>query len=202
MTTKYSDKQLIQRMMSLPSFQYLPGNYHIIAVRSKADLPNQFDDKIYLFEGTKGLLVSMCTTNPGSPALLGGWKKYTSGGAAIIKADEIYYDAFQASDGKTIRHHNGKMPCLRLIKKIKYYRDKNNDNKVDETGPIYIDNYATNIHFNSYNIFDKIKNIIQKWIGEWSYGCIVLNEEDKYEDLYLKCKSYGKPITFTLLKEF
>lgn len=202
MTTKYSDKQLIQRMMSLPSFQYIPGGYHIIAVRSKEDKFNEFDDKFYFFEGVTCKFVMTCTTNPGGPALLGGWKKYTKDGAAVIKADEVYYNAFQASDGKKIRHHNGKIPCLRLIAKIKYTRDSNNDKKVDIVGPIFIDNYATNIHPNSYTFFDRIIETVKKYIGEWSYGCIVIPEEEKYYNLYHDCLKFGKPVTFTLLNEF
>lgn len=207
MTSLYTDKQLIDRMKSLPSFQYIPGNLHIIAVRSKEDLFDQFDDKLYLFEGTKCLLVTSCTTNPGGPALKGGWKKYNNDGAAIVKDNEIYYDAYIASgvkgaDGKTVRHHKDKIPCLRLIKKIKYWRDRNNDKKVDKEGVIWMDNYATNIHPNSYTFFDRVIEKVKKFIGEWSYGCIVIPEEDKYYNLYYKSKYYGKPITFTLLEEF
>ena len=207
MKAKYTDKQIIDRMKSLPSFQYIPGNLHIVAIQSKEDRFNEFDDKLYLFDGVVGDIVTTCTTHPGGPALLGGWKKYTKDGAAIIKTDEIYYDAFHASGikgpvGKIVRHHNDKIPCLRLIKKIKYWRDKNNDKKIDKTGPIWVDNYATNIHPNSYSFFDRIIEGVKKFIGEWSYGCIVIPEEEKYYYLYNRAKAYGKPITFTLLEEF
>ena len=46
----YTDDQLLQRMMSLPSFKGYPRGKHIIAVRSEEDEPDKYDDKLYLFD--------------------------------------------------------------------------------------------------------------------------------------------------------
>ncbi len=108
----YTDSELIEQMMSLPSYLCIPEGYHIIAVRSSEDDPDKFDDKMYLFKGTECISVFTCTTNTGTYGLL-NFRKWSKLGAAVIKSNEIYYFAFEKSDGKRVRHHKGKMPCLR-----------------------------------------------------------------------------------------
>lgn len=195
MVRNYTDEELITKVKSLPTFKSIPKDYWLSLVRSQEDSFNTFDDKVYLFKGEKCELVSSCTTNPGGPVLVGGWKKYNKVGAAVIKSNEWYYD------GLKYGLHNGKMPALRQVKNFKYYRDGNNDKKIDEVGTIYEAVYNTNFHFNSYSVFDKIKNDVKSLIGEWSAGCIVCNVEDKYEEIINKTKSQAG-VSFCLLKEF
>lgn len=196
----YTSKQLLERVISLPSYNPktgLPKNL-IVAVRSTEDNPNVFDDKMYFFLNGEFQFVTSCTTNPGTPTLLGGWKKFNNLGAAVLKSNEVYYDAYMKSDGKTVRHHNGKMPCLRQIKPMKYFRDSNNNSKSDEIGQIHVGNFATNIHLNSYNLLNRI---INRFIGEWSAGCQVLNVAQDYTRL-LNTYPFDEPVTYVLLKEF
>lgn len=191
----YTDKQLLDKVKSLSSFNHIPNDYWILGVRSEEDAFNEFDDKIYLFKGEEFILVTSCTTNPGGPALLGGFKKYNKNGAAIIKSNEWYYDTFKYG------LHNGKMPALRQVKSMLYYRDKDLDKKAEEEGIIESAIYNTNIHFNSYSVFDKVKLSIKQYIGEWSYGCIVLNEQEKYKKIIELTKPQIRT-SFVLLKEF
>jgi hypothetical protein len=202
MVKNYTDQQILDRIKSLPSYDPVRGipSNTIVEIRSTEDTPNIFDDKMYPYKDGTNWFVTSCTTNPGGPVLKGGWRKYNSKGAAVLKADEIYYDAYRKSDGKTIRHHNGRMPCLRQVKPMKYYRDGNNDGKTDAIGSIEVANNSTNIHFNSYSVFDKIKNSVTSVIGWWSAGCQVLNVEEDYERLYNLYDD--KPITLILLNEF
>lgn len=194
----YSDKQLIQRMKSLDSFLYVPKTPHIIVVRSNEDEPDKYDDKLYLFVGEKFISVMSCTSNSGVYGLL-NFFKWNSKGTAVIKFDEIYYNSFIKSDGKTFRHHNGKMQCLRQIAPLKYYRDSNKDNKIDETGNVYVGNNATNVHANSY----VHKKGIRSWfIGRWGTGCTVVNDLTKYYNVLLHKIHYNQPITYTGLKEW
>lgn len=195
MVKNYTDKQLLDKVKSLPSFKGIPKDYWILAIRSEEDTFNTFDDKYYLFNGENFVLVGTCTTHPGGPALLGGFKKYNKHGAAVIKSEEWYYDVYKYG------LHNGRMPALRQIKPMKYFRDCNIDKKVDELGQIVEGNFSTNFHFNSYSVFDGIKNAIQKFIGEWSYGCIVANEEDKYEQTINLTKNQLY-VSLCLIKEF
>jgi hypothetical protein len=196
----YTSKQLLDKVMSLSSYDIskgLPKNL-IIAVRSNEDTFNVYDDKMYVFLNGIFQFVTSCTTNPGGPILTGGWKRFNKTGAAVLKSDEVYYDAFIKSDGKSVRHHKDKMPCLRQVKNMKYFRDGNSDKKTDEIGQIHVGNFATNVHLNSYNFFTRI---IHQFIGEWSAGCQVLNVAKDYTkllDIYL----LNEPITYVLLKEF
>lgn len=193
---QYTDNQLLERVKSFKRYNGIPKNL-IIAIRSKADTPNVFDDKMYVYINGVFQMVASCTTNPGGPILTGGWKKYNKKGAAVLKADEIYYDTYRKSNGVTIPHHHGKMPCLRQVLPMAYYRDGNNDGKTDAIGAIEIANNSTNIHFNSYNIWNKLKTTI---IGMWSAGCQVLNDSNEYNRLL---SLFGnEPITYCLLNEF
>jgi hypothetical protein len=196
----YTSEQLLNRVKSLPSFdpkRGIPKNL-IIGVRSEEDTPNVFDDKMYAFINGQFQLVTSCTTNPGGPVLLGGWKRFNSIGAAVLKSDEVYYDAYMRSDGKSVRHHQGKMPCLRQVRSMKYFRDGNNDAKTDEVGQIHIGNFSTNIHANNYNLSSRV---VSRIIGEWSAGCQVVNVLSDYTRL-LETYPFGEPITYVLLKEF
>lgn len=195
----YTNKQLLDRVVSLPSFNKeigIPKNL-IIGIRSAEDKADEFDDKMYVFIDGNFKLVTSCTTNAGKSVLLGGWKLYNPKGVAVVKSDEIYYDAYKKSNGTTIPHHRYKMPCLSQVKEMKYFRDGDNDEKTEEQGLVYVGNYATNIHFSNYNLFTKIKTTI---IGGWSAGCQVLNDPDKYRELLALFND--EPITYCLLKEF
>jgi hypothetical protein len=194
----YTDKQLLDRMKSLPSFKYVPKGRHLILVRSKEDAPDGYDDKGYLFQGELFLGVFSCTTNSGTYGLR-NFFKWNSKGAAVIKFDEIYYDAFMKSDGKGVRHHNGKMQCLRQIKPLKYYRDNNYDDKIDESGQIFEANNSTNVHANSY----VHKKGVRSWlIGKWGTGCTVVNDLSMYWEVLMMRIEYNEKVTYTGLKEF
>jgi hypothetical protein len=193
----YTDEDLIDLMKGLDSFVYVPKGVHYIAVRSNEDAPDSYDDKIYMFIHETCIGVMPCTTNSGTYGLK-SFKKWNKKGTAVIKSNEIYYDVYQKSDGGKIRHHNGKGECLRQIGKMKYYRDNNLDDKIDETGPIYYANNSTNIHCNSY----KYRSGILSWlIGRWGTGCIVVNNLTKYYKLLIGKTPFNKKLTFTLLKE-
>ncbi len=194
----YSDKQLIDRMKNLPSFRNIPIGYHIIVVRSNEDEPDKYDDKLYLFKGDKFIDVMSCTSNSGIYGLR-NFLKWNSKGTAVIKFDEIYYNSFMKSDGKSVRHHNGKLPCLRQIKPLKYYRDNNGNDEIDELGVIYEANNSTNVHCNSYT---HKKGIISWIIGRWGTGCTVVNDLTKYWDVLIENIPYNQLITYTGLKEF
>lgn len=191
----YSDKQLLDKVKSLPDFKYIPKDYWIIFVRSKADGFDIFDDYAFVYKGEDFQFLSTCTTNPGGPILLGGWKKYTKAGAAVIKSNQWMYDAFKFG------LHAGKMRALRQVKDFFYHRDANNDKHTDETSKVEKAIYNTNIHCNSYSVFQKIKITMGRIIGGWSAGCLVLNEQKPYENL-INLTEKQPFVTAVLLKEF
>jgi hypothetical protein len=191
----YTDKQLLDKVKSLPDFKYIPEDYWAIFVRSKADKPDAFDDYCFLYKGEKFITYSTCTTNPGAPILTGGWKKYTSKGAALIKVNQWMYRCFKFG------LHAGKMRALRQIKNIWYHRDNNNNNKAEEIGNAEFALYNTNIHSNSYSLFQKIKIKMGQIIGNWSAGCLVLNQQEPYEKM-INLTEKQPDFTAVIISEF
>ena len=187
----YSDKELLDKVKSLPTFKRIPKNYWILGVRSEEDAVNRFDDKFYIFKGEKFIMVTTGTTNTGIKGLK-GYDTYNKYGVAVVKADEWYYQVWKF--GK----HRGKMDALRQVKPIKYFRDGDKDNKSEEIGKEYSGIIGINFHCNTYNKRDeKIKELI----GGWSLGCQVVNNITKYYTIIDLVKKQDN-VSFCLLNEF
>lgn len=186
----YTDKELLDKVKSLPTFKGFPKDYWILGVQSLEDTFNTFDDKFYVFKGEKFIMVTSGTTNSGSSGLL-NYMKYKLSGTAIWKTNIIYYGLLRGG------LHKGKMKALRMVKAIYHYRDTNLDKKSDEVGPVYFKNIYANFHFNSYK-----RGGIKKWlIGGWSLACQVCNDEEDYYKIIDLC--YGQDeTTYCLIKEF
>jgi hypothetical protein len=197
MVKKYTDKQLLDKVESLDSFDCIPGSYWILGVRSNEDLYNIYDDKFYVFYGREFVMVLSGTTNSGGYGLK-NFIRWNWRGTAHLKSDEWYYNVYMKSDGKGIRHHNSRLPCLRQIRPFLYYRDNNKDKKVDESGKIYRGIIGANFHTNSYN---SIAGVLSWYINGWSTACQVTNNLTKYYEL-LDMLPFGTPITYCLIKEF
>jgi hypothetical protein len=186
----YTDKQLLDKVSSLPSFVEFPKDYWLLGIQSDEDKFNNFDDKFYLFKGKEFVLVSSGTTNAGKSAIE-GFEKYNKLGVAVIKTDEWYYDLWKSG------LHKGKMQALRQISPIKHYRDNNKNTKIEEIGEVYNKIIYCNFHTNSYNRWTKIKRAI---IGGWSACCQVCNDPIKY---YQILKLIGtQKVSYCLIKEF
>lgn len=175
----YKTSELLDLATKAQGFKGFPQGYWIIGVRSNEDTYNVFDDKFYLFKGKEFIMVLTGTTNSGGYGLK-NYTKWDKRGTAVIASGIWNYNVYQKSDGKTIRHHNGKLQCLRQIANIFYYRDSNKNNKVEQTGKMYYENNATNFHLNSYKI---LKGIVSWIIGGWSTGCLVANNATEYYDM-------------------
>ena len=187
----YTDKQLLERVKSLKSFKGIPQSYWIVGVRSEEDAPNKYDDKFYLFNGEQFVKLVTGTTNPGTPILQGGYLKYNNVGAAVVKADEVYYDVWKFG------LHQGKMPALRQVGPFIVYRDGDKDGKSEEIGaPITGSGYGINFHTCSY-----LDKVVGENIGGWSAGCQVVNNTEQYYMVINLIKNQNR-ITYCLLKEF
>ena len=187
----YKDKQILDRVKSLKSFKGIPSGYWIVGVRSEEDAPNKYDDKFYLFNGEQFVKVVTGTTNPGTPILQGGYLKYNKVGAAVVKADEVYYDVWKFG------LHQGKMPALRQVGPFIVYRDGDKDGKSEEIGaPITGSGYGINFHTCSY-----LEKVVGENIGGWSAGCQVINNTEQYYMIINLIKNQNR-ITYCLLKEF
>jgi hypothetical protein len=189
----YTDTDILQRIKSLPSFKTLPTKRYIVGVRSNEDAENTPDDKFYIFEGERFITMTTGTTNPGAPVLKGGFLKYNKAGAAVVKGDEWYYDVW------TYGLHAGKMPALRQVGNFIVYRDGDRDGKSEEIGkPTIGSGFGINFHTMDYNT--KSKRILTS-IGNWSAGCQVVNDVEKYYQLIPTFKGLGK-ISYVLLNEW
>jgi len=192
MVKSYTDSQLLDKVKSLKSFKGIPEGYWILGVRSNEDLPNKFDDKFYIFIGEKFITMTSGTTNPGTPILEGGFLKYNRVGAAVVKANEWYYGVWRYG------LHKGKMPALLQVGKIKVHRDGDKDKKAEELGTPIEGLYGINFHTNTWNL--DIKEIKEN-IGDWSAGCQVANNVEKYSMIINMLKKQHN-VTYCLINEF
>lgn len=193
MVKNYTDKQLLDKVKSLPSFKSIPSGYWMAGVSSLEDNPNRFDDKFYLFKSEEFVMVLQGTTNPGTPILQKGYLKYNNVGAAVVKSNEWYYDVWKYG------LHQGKMPALlQLGNTIKVYRDGDNDLKSEEIGNYIEGYYGINFHSNNYDLSTKLK---KEDINGWSAGCQVSNDIPKYATLIQLVKSQSS-VSYCLIKEF
>lgn len=171
--------------------KYIWTAFHLIGVRSKADLPDQFDDKIYLINEINPVkhrfIETTCTTNPGLY-----WLKnfLNSKGTAVLKPNQ-YINTWQ------LGLHKGIYTALVQRKPVTVYRDTNKDNKSDEKGMKEDTGYfGINIHRANSSIMSKV-------INQWSAGCQVINDPVSYENIMQECRDSGlKEFTYTLLREF
>jgi hypothetical protein len=191
MVRDYTDKQLLEKVKSLSSFTKIPSGYWLLGVRSQDDLPNRFDDKIYLFKGEEFVLVTSATTNPGTPTLR-QFEKINKDGAAVLKADEWYYNVWKY--GK----HQGKVEALlQLGNKVTVYRDTDKDDKSEEQGKLQTGYFGINFHPNTYDLSKGSGTNV----GWWSAGCQVVNNIPNYK-LMIGLLKREKLVTYCLINEF
>lgn len=189
---KYTDKQLLDKVKSLPDFRGIPSDYWLIGVSSLEDEYNVNDDKFYLFRGDRFVKTFSGTTNSGAYGLQ-NFAKWNRKGVFVIKTNQWIYDFW-----KTNQLHKGKMKAWRQNAKCYYYRDNDKDRKSEEKGAMYLGMCGINFHTQSY----KIIKLIKKYIGGWSTGCQSPNDIlDYYETLKLVNPSQ-KFISYCILKEF
>lgn len=198
----YTDKQLLDKVKSLPNFKKIPKQRWILGVRSNEDIYNTYDDKFYEFKGEKFISVLTGTTNAGAGVLRGGFLKYNKKGVAILKSEEWYYNVWAYG------LHRGKMPSLKQIgRKVKVFRDGNKNKKSEQIGKYELGWFGINYHSNTYNFSLKNIKIINWFIGNWSAGCQVINDRKKYIEqmkYYKNAHENGTQImvSFCLIDEF
>jgi hypothetical protein len=191
MVRQYTDKQLLARVKELDSFKNIPAGYWLLGVRSLDDIPNTFDDKIYLFKGEEFVLVTSATTNPGTNTLK-QFEKVNKDGAAVLKADQWYYNVWKY--GK----HNGKVEALlQLGNKVQVYRDTDRDSQSEEQGALQSGYFGINFHPNTYDLSKGSGTNI----GWWSAGCQVVNNIPNYKTM-IKLLKNEKFVTYCLVDEF
>lgn len=177
MLRNFTDTEILDRVSKLPVFKGFPENYWIVGIQGETGENN--DDKFYLYREKQFISVITGTTNAGTNSLL-NFHKLGLKGAFVWKTNEIYYDVWSSKgwNGKPFLH-KGKMKALMQYKPVKGYRDGNKNLIAEETGSIVSGMFGLNFHTNTYLIsgWSKIK---AKLIGDWSWGCQVPNDPEKY----------------------
>ena len=190
MVKNYTDNQLLTKVKSLPSFKGIPAGFWILGVQSIEDRFNEFDDKFYLFQGERFVMVSQGTTNAGKNGMI-SYESQNSQGVAVIKTNEWYYDVWKYG------LHKGKMRALKQVRPFLISRDGDKDQKIEENVSLPVI-CGINFHANTYNLANtEIKSII----GAWSLGCQVVNDTPKYVQ-FMDYVQDQKVVTYCLLKEF
>jgi len=172
----YSSKQIVEMASRMEGFTSIPKNYWLAPIRSNSAerKKNQFNCIVNLMYGEARIMTTTCTTVPGLPALLGGFKRYNSKGAAIVCDSKWMYDSFSYG------FHAGRMKALRMVKKVCNTRDGNMNSVAEEYGKEYFSNVACNFHASDWNYASKLVRLL---IGHWSYGCIVCNNRKEYNEI-------------------
>lgn len=164
---------------------YKWNDFHFIGVRSKANLPNVFDDLFILVNGNK-LSYFSCTTNPGTHWLR---NLLNSKGAALLVPNQ-YVNTWK------IGLHQSKYEAFVQAKEVKVYRDANKNDVAEESNVIETGFFGINIH--RANEF-----AVSKLIDKWSAGCQVLNNPADFTEILFQAKQTKQnEFTYTLLKEY
>jgi hypothetical protein len=190
MVKSYTDNQLLTRVKALPSFKGIPTGLWILGVQSSEDRFNEFDDKFYLFEGERFVMVTSGTTNAGKNGMI-SYESQNPQGVAVIKTNEWYYNVWKYG------LHKGKMRALKQVRPFLISRDEDKDQQIEEgvSMPVIC---GINFHANTYDLTNQeLKSII----GAWSLGCQVVNNTPKYVQ-FMDLLQPQKIVTYCLLKEF
>jgi hypothetical protein len=191
MVKNYTDKQLLTKVKSLPSFKAIPSGFWILGVQSAEDVSNTFDDKFYLFEGERFVMVTTGTTNAGKNGML-SYEAQNPAGVAVLKTNEWYYNVWHF--GK----HQGKVDALlQLGAPVEVYRDTDKDDDSEEQGVLDRGYFGINFHPNTYKPSAPKTNVI----GWWSAGCQVVNDLNTYKRIITMCKPQ-KVVSYCLINEF
>lgn len=191
MVKSYNDDEILQRVIAVGG-HVQKGTYLLVGVQSNEDAFNKFDDKFYLYDGGKFVLVTSGTTNAGKTALK-LFDKYSLSGAAVWQTDKFYKGIFKRG------FHKKKMRALRQVKPMYFFRDSDKDDQADQTGLLHNDIIYANFHGVSY---DPKSNLIKNDIGGWSFACQVCNNMKDYRKIMSLCWDRNKPVDYCILKEW
>jgi hypothetical protein len=179
----YTVAELKHRFIEL-GFTWM--GFHGIGIRSKADAPNEFDDKFYLYLGNGQMLEHTGTTNPGVSWLR---KFMNPKGTAVLAANRQYLETWK------LGLHKG-YEAMVQHKHVCVFRDNNKNLKSEEIGTPEWGFFAINHHRANPSAISTV-------IGNWSAGCQVRNNPAQYAEFINKFKASGqKFFSYTLLSEF
>lgn len=156
-----------------------------IAIRSKENKPNKFDDLIGFIANDT---ITWCTgtTDPGTYHLNNPGR--IEGTAKLVPGQYI--------DTWTIGKHQDKYDAWKQSKPVKVYRDNDKDSVSEDSNLIQEGLFGINWHRAN-------EKAISQNVDKWSAGCMVMNNFEEF-DTFLKASSESGLGIFTgvLLNEF
>lgn len=159
--------------------------FHLIGIRSKNYVPNEFCDTFVLFNGGQ-LYWFKGTTRPGSYYLL---HLLNPKGAAVLKPGQ-YVDTW------TLGLHRGKYKAWVQIKPVTVFRDNDLDIYAEAQGTVDKGIFGINIHRSN-------EFTVSKLIDKHGAGCQVFADPNNFAKFVeLSEQSGQKFFTYTLLDEF
>jgi hypothetical protein len=166
----------------IKSLGYPLHPFMLVGVRSKADKPNEFDDKFYLITPT--LFTSFnCTTNPGTTWLQ---KFMNPKGSAVLKPGWYWYQLGKHKDYE----------ALVQAAAVTVYRDNNKDLKSDEIAG------TEDVGYFGIHIHRAHKDTVVNKVFGYSGGCQVIQNPADFKLLIDQCKQSGlKKFPYYLIKE-
>lgn len=193
MLRAYNDKDIIDRVASLPSFRGWADGWYEIWIRENRTPANydRFCDKAYTYEVIGGVpifrMVRMGTSTAGSFGLQ-NFATYNSRGCAVLKSDQMVYGSHAYG------LHKGKKPAYRQVKGFPYFRDNDKDKRAEEIGVEYNEPIGANIHR---------AGPMSMFIRNWSVACLVTQAESAFLKWLNMLVAAGKPLlNVAILKQF
>jgi hypothetical protein len=169
-----------------------PYNLNIVGVRKDNNVPDKFDDAMYVFwefRGIWNMYHYTVTTDPGLTYLK---SPINVDGTAILKPGQ-HLGMWE------IGLHKGKYEALVQHKPVEVIRDNNKDGLLNFNAPrIELGLFGINIH-------RALANSEAQAVGGHSAGCQVFQDPMEFDEFMELCQkargSYGNKFSYTLLEE-
>lgn len=189
------DINLLQAVIARKKYLWFNDKPNIIAVRTALQVPDVFNDPIFIAykkNGVDTLFTATITTEPG----ITYQKKLLNPKGCWVMMPNQMIDAYSPG------FHQGKPDhrCLRSTGKIFGLRDADLDGIAGNSGtPVWVDGTTVGANIHGAN-----KAGITSKVGPWSAGCQVYNDWKKKEEMMdIVEKLYPRlaKVTYTLLAE-
>lgn len=186
--------QRIKNTIQSLGYKWFEDQPNIIGLRSNLDLPDIFNDFMFLIykdeNGTEIMKTYQTTTDPGVYWLN---NPMNINGTAVLKPGQYI-------KSHSVGFHQNKKDHRALVQtgKLSVYRDKDKDNLAEATEFVDTGMFGVNVHGAN-------KGIKTTKISRWSAGCTVFqdwSQKEEFIDIVEKYKDVNdNKFTYTLLKE-
>src|SRR5438552_1411250 len=135
----FTDKEVLDRVSGLPTFNGYPNGPLDVWIRSKAEKFDVFDDEAFTYEcygsgkTPRFIMGREGTTNAGSYYLVNHFENPL--GCAVLRSDAIVYDSHKFG----YHHLKKNNPAYVQDKAFPYFRDANRNHRAEEIRPEHHD---------------------------------------------------------------